>query len=407
MILLHIAWRNIWRNKVRSLVIITAIMLGIFAGVFSMAFTLGMVNQRIETIISTEVSHLQIHHTNFVTSNDPADNLKEGQKILENLDTMQQIQGASGRMLINAMISSAETGTGIQLLGVDPARERQVTDMHAHVVEGTYFHNNRKNAIVLGNKLTEKLNVKVGSKVVVTFQDVEGNLTGGAFRIAGIYKTTNTTYEEMKAFVRREDLRRLTGYPKGTYQEIAVRLKEGVKEKPMADKIKELFPIPKVQTWMELMPEMQMMNKSMDLSMYIIVGIILAALGFGIVNTMLMVVLERIKEIGMLMAVGMNRIKVFLMIMLETVFLSLTGGGTGIVLGLLLIRITGQTGINLSFYSQGLEAYGFNSVIYPTIDLPTVLQITLLVIIVGIIASIYPARKALKLNPAEALRSDN
>jgi len=74
---------------------------------------------------------------------------------------------------------------------------------------------------------------------------------------------------------------------------------------------------------------------------------------------------------------------------------------------LLLIRITGQTGINLSFYSQGLEAYGFNSVIYPTIDLPTVLQITLLVIIVGIIASIYPARKALKLNPAEALRSDN
>jgi len=156
-----------------------------------------------------------------------------------------------------------------------------------------------------------------------------------------------------------------------------------------------------------LMPDMQMMNKSMDLSMYIIVGIILAALGFGIVNTMLMVVLERIKEIGMLMAVGMNKLRIFLMIMLETVLLSLTGGVTGIALALLLVKITSNTGINLSFYSQGLEAYGFDSVIFPKIDISIILQITLLVIFVGIIASIYPARKALKLNPAEALRSDN
>ncbi|MFO7939576.1 MAG: FtsX-like permease family protein [Bacteroidales bacterium] len=407
MMLLHISWRNIWRNKVRSLVIITAITLGIFAGVFSMAFTLGMVDQRIETIISTEVSHLQIHHKDFGTSSDPADHLEAGNQILAGIDTMQQVKGATGRLLINAMISSAETGTGIQLLGIDPDRERQVTDMYEHVIKGSYFKKNRKNAIVLGNKMAEKLNVKLRSKVILTFQDKEGNLTGGAFRVAGIYKTTNTAYEEMKAFVRKDDLIRLTGYPEGTFQEIAVRLKEQVPEEEVAAKLKQMYPKPIVQTWMELMPDMQMMNKSMDLSMYIIVGIILAALGFGIVNTMLMVVLERIKEIGMLMAVGMNKLRVFLMIMLETVFLSLTGGVTGIALALFLVKFTGNTGINLSFYSQGLEAYGFDSVIYPKIDVSTLFQVTVLVIFVGIIASIYPARKALKLNPAEALRSDN
>jgi ABC-type lipoprotein release transport system permease subunit len=407
MMLLHISWRNIWRSKVRSLVIITAITLGIFAGVFSMAFTLGMVDQRIETIISTEVSHLQMHNKDFGTSSDPADYLESGNQLLAGIDTMQQVKGATGRMLINAMISSAETGTGIQLLGIDPEREKEVTDMHEHVVKGSYFENNRKNAIVLGNKMAEKLNVKIRSKVVLTFQDKEGNLTGGAFRVAGIYKTTNTAYEEMKAFARKEDLVRLTGYPEGTFQEIAIRLKDEVPENEVAEKLKKMYPKPEIQTWMQLMPDMQMMNKSMDLSMYIIVGIILAALGFGIVNTMLMVVLERIKEIGMLMAVGMNKLRVFLMIMLETVFLSLTGGVTGIALALLLIKITGNTGINLSFYSQGLEAYGFDSVIFPKIDISIILQITMLVIFVGIIASIYPARKALKLNPAEALRSDN
>lgn len=407
MMLLHISWRNIWRNKVRSLVIITAITLGIFAGVFSIAFTLGMVDQRIETIISTEVSHLQIHQEDFISSSDPADHLKDGSQILASIDTMQQVQGATGRMIINAMISSAETGTGIQLLGIEPMREQKVTDMHSHVAEGTYFANKRRNAIVLGNKMAEKLNVKLRSKVVLTFQDKEGNLTGGAFRVVGIYRTTNTAYEEMKAFVRMEDLTRLTNYPTGTYHEIAVRVKEDAAEDEVAAKLKKLFPTPSIETWMELMPDMQMMNKSMDLSMYIIVGIILAALGFGIVNTMLMVVLERIKEIGMLMAVGMNKLRVFLMIMLETVFLSLTGGVTGIVLAVMLVKITGNTGINLSFYSQGLEAYGFDSVIFPKIDVTTLFEITLLVICVGVIASIYPARKALKLNPAEALRSDN
>jgi len=407
MMLLHISWRNIWRNRVRSLVIITAITLGIFAGVFSMSFSIGMLNQRIDTVISTEVSHMQLHHPNYGISGDASDHIANGTEILQAIDTMQAVQGATGRLLINAMIASAETGTGIQVVGINPDREQSVTDLCEHITKGDYFAKRRKNSIVIGDKMAKKLNIKIRSKVVLTMQDNEGNLTGGAFRVAGIYKTTNTAYEELKAFVLQKDLQRLTGNKPGIYQEIAVKLKNGYDEKDLCGTIQTWFPETKAETWRQLMPDIELMNQSMDLSMYIVVGIIMAALGFGIVNTMLMVVLERVKEIGMLMAVGMNKLKVFVMIMLETVFLALTGGLTGIALGTLAVKTTSNTGLNLSIYSQGLEAYGFDSIIYPSIDFSQILQIALLVLVIGFLSSIYPARKALKLNPSEALRSDN
>jgi ABC-type antimicrobial peptide transport system permease subunit len=135
--------------------------------------------------------------------------------------------------------------------------------------------------------------------------------------------------------------------------------------------------------------------------------IALLALGFGIVNTMLMAVLERVKELGMLMAVGMNRKKVFFMIMLETVFLGLTGGVIGLALSYTAILATGITGIDLSgLYQEGLEAMGFASKVYPAIAPESLAEIIFLVLLTGILASVYPARKALKLNPSEALRVD-
>ena len=134
--------------------------------------------------------------------------------------------------------------------------------------------------------------------------------------------------------------------------------------------------------------------------------IILAALAFGIVNTMLMVVLERTRELGMLTAIGMNKKKVFRMIMTESVFLSLTGGITGMIVSWLLISITSRQGIKLFSMQEGLEAMGFSAHIYPSINLEFFLIVTVLIIITGVLSSVYPALKALKLDPAEALRTE-
>ena len=161
-----------------------------------------------------------------------------------------------------------------------------------------------------------------------------------------------------------------------------------------------------VREWKQISPELAMQSTWLDFMVYIFVGIILLALGFGIVNTMLMVVLERIREIGMLIAIGMNRKKVFSMIILESVLLSLTGGITGIIFGWLIVSFLNHSGVDMSIFSKGMQALGYPSLIYPSVSFANYVQITIMVILTGILSAIYPALHAIKLKPAEAIRKE-
>jgi putative ABC transport system permease protein len=404
--IISVSWRNIWRNRTRSLVIITAIGLGIFVGVFAVAFMLGWVNQRLDSVINTEVSHIQVHHPRYLESREIDNYIPETGKILAGISDMEQVKAASARLVVNCMIASAETGAGIRLNGIDPQRERLVTDIHEKIAEGDYFEGDASNLVVIGEKLAERLNVGVRSRVVITLAEMDGTLTGGAFRVAGIYKTANTAFDETTVFVRYTELRDLLKIEDGAAHQIAVFLNEDSIEDRVADKLRDRWEGVEVMTWIDLMPEAQLLHEQMALMMYIFVGIILLALAFGIVNTMLMVIIERTKELGMLMAVGMNRIRVFSMVVLESVFLCLTGGAAGMVLALLGTAITGRTGINISMWAEGLEAMGFDSIVYPRIEFDYIVGVTVMVIIAGILSAIYPAIKAIRLNPAEALRID-
>ena len=138
----------------------------------------------------------------------------------------------------------------------------------------------------------------------------------------------------------------------------------------------------------------------------IVTVIVLLVLAFGIINTMLMSVLERYKELGILMAVGMNKLKVLSMIVLETIFLSLAGGLGGMLLGFLTVKIVHQTGINLSLFSEGLSGWGFKELVYPVLETRVYILITIAVIVTAIISSFYPAIRALSLNPSEAIRKE-
>ena len=173
----------------------------------------------------------------------------------------------------------------------------------------------------------------------------------------------------------------------------------------MAKALATPFPELLVQDWEELSPYVKLMSGYMDTVMALFMMIILGALGFGIVNTMLMVVLERTKELGMLMAIGMTRKRIFLMILYETVFLALVGAVVGEILSVLVIRYFGRVGIDLTSYAEGMESVGYSAMTFPYLEPYRYLQITVLVVITAIVASVYPALKALKLEPAEAIRT--
>ncbi|MBN1252653.1 MAG: ABC transporter permease [Bacteroidales bacterium] len=406
MVIWTVAWRNVWRNKLRSLIIITAIAVGVFAGVFTTAFMKGMSDQRIESAIKTEISFIQLHNPKFKEAQDIDALIEKVDEKNKQISEIANVSGQSARIVVNGMASSAETSSGVRLYGINPDEEFKVTNINEKLIEGEFFDGIKRNPVVIGQKLAEKLNLKLRSKIIFTFQDYEGNLTGGSFRIAGIYRTDNSMFDESTIFVKKSDLQRLTMLPENTAHQIVVNLNNYEADKTVKSEIVKLFPDLDTKLWTELKPELAYLTEIMGVYMYIFVGIILFALGFGIVNTMLMVVLERVKELGMLLAVGMNKFKVFEMIVLETVFLSLTGGVIGIIIGGLISKYFSVNAIDLSLWSEGLSKIGWGSLVYTSIDFEMLISITLMVIATGILAAIYPARKALKLNPADALRTE-
>jgi len=252
----------------------------------------------------------------------------------------------------------------------------------------------------------EAWSFRTRSKMTLTFLDRDQIQTGAVFRIAGIYDLKNSMFEMSQVFVKNEDLAHLTGLATEEFHQLIVRIESLDATVDLTSLLADKLPDLEVMHWKEIQPDLAMMTDMVQQFYTIFMVIILAALAFGIVNTMLMVVLERTKELGMLTAIGMNKKRVFSMIMLESVFLSLVGGVVGMFISQALIGITSKNGINLSGYQEGLEAMGITAHIYPVISVPFFITVTILIILTGILSSIYPALKALKLDPAEALRTE-
>jgi ABC-type lipoprotein release transport system permease subunit len=401
-----LSWKNVWRNKVRSTVVIIAVTLGVFAGIFIMAFTNGMVEARIKTIINTEISHIQIHKPGFQENNDFSLRIENADSLLRLIQKTRDVAAVSKRLVVSSLAASAETNTGVKISGIIPEEEKRITDIHTRITEGKYFEGIDRNPIVIGQKLAEKLKVSLNKKIIITLRDVNMNITGGAFRIAGIYKTDNDLFDEANVFVRYSDLARLTGLKGTEAHEIAILLDNNKSTGSVKKELQHKFPNLLVQDWMEISPEAGYLVSAMDQYMAVFIIIIMLALCFGIINTMLMVVLERVHELGMLMAVGMSKLRVFTMIMLETVYLSLTGGFLGIILGSLICKHLERVGLDLYFWKDVYSSFGYSSFIYPVVNFKLIVFTGVMVILMGIISAIYPAVKALKLNPAEATRAE-
>ena len=405
--IIQIAWRNIWRNKLRSSVVIIAVTLGLIGGIFSDALMMGMSTTRVESAINNEISDIQIHNPAFLENSEAQFIVPQADEIIAYISSLPNVEGISSRFKIIGMASTSESGVGANIVGIDPVEEMKTTKVYTKLDSlSNFFETNKKNSIVIGQKLAEKLKVKIRSKIVLTFQDKDGHLVGGAFRVVGIFKTSNSMFDEGNVFVQRKDLARLSGYNATATNEIAIRLNNHDLAHPLAIELSEKYSNLSIRPWKEISPDMAMMTDFMGQVMYIFLIIILLALGFGIVNTMLMVVLERVKELGMLMAIGMNKAKVFLMIMVETIMLSLTGGFIGMIISAILVAYYNTVGINLTSVAKGMETFGFSAWVYPEIEVSFYIVLSILVILTGIFSSIYPARKAIKLNPADAVRTD-
>lgn len=399
-----ISWRNVWRNKLRSIVIIMAISAGLTGGIFTVALYNGLTDQKLRTAIDIQTAHLQVHAKGFQQNKDIRLYLENSEEITAALKNQPSLEAMAPRLVATAMAATSNANTGVQLNGVVPEQEMEVSTIFRFITEGDYFEEEKKNQILISSRTAKKLKVGLNGKVIMTMQDIHGEIVGAAFRVSGIFRTTHSMFDDAHMFVRKKDLERILSM-QGRVNEIAVRLND-IETVPavQADLLPQFSSEETdIQSWREIQPELAYISDATWQMNYLILIIILLALAFGILNTMLMAIFERIKEIGVLMAVGMSKARIFTMIILETVFLSLTGAAAGMLISAWLVYATAKSGINLSMFAQGLETFGMSSMVYPQLEPQFYVTLAIMVMVAALLSSLYPAIKALKLKPVEAI----
>ena len=403
-ILMKIAWRNIWRNKLRSLTVIISMVLGLFSGLFAVSMMLGLNDQRMDSAVDSYLSHIQIHHPYFSENFDIKNNVQNFDSLKIFLENDQSIKAFSSRTIISGMASTAHGSAGIRLIGIDPNSESKVTNVYKSMIKGTYFTTIKSKPALIGKKLAEKLQLDIKKKIYLTFVDENGDQQRIKLKVEGIFKTASTLFDRTNIYMKRGDLQSLLTN-RSAIHEIGIMCENLNVVDSKVDGLNKRFTNNKIESWGQIAPELAYAQEIMGSFIYIFMGIILVALSFGIVNTMLMAVLERKKELGMLMSVGLNKRKVFSMVVFETLFISLVAAPIGIFLSYSFISYFGIHGIDLSSVGEGLEELGIGTRVFTKLSLNNYINVTILTLVVTFFSSLIPSRRALKLNPAEAVRA--
>ena len=400
--LAKLAWRNLWRNKLRTGIMLSAMVFGLIGVAAMMGFVTGMYGNMIHNAIAWQTSHIQIHNTRYLTDPNINATIADSQALLDTIAQQPGIKAWSPRFLADGMVASARSARGVRINGIAPDLEARVTPLADSIREGEWLSPEGRYPVLVSSKTAERLRLKIGSKVVLTLTSAAGEVTGGAFRVRGIFKTPSSAFDEGNVFVRRADLVALAGI--GGIHEIAILLANDNDAFSMRDVLQaQTSEQNTVRDWQQVQPMLASMIKQMGPSNAIVLGIFVTALGFGIVNIMLMSVFERTREFGVLMAVGMQKHKIFLLIMLETAWLGISGALLGIAGSIGLVHVLQRTGIPLGRMAEGLGAFGVDTTLYPQVSFSDYQMIFITVVAASLLAALYPARQILKQRPVDAM----
>ena len=401
----QIAWRNIWRNPRRTTVILIAIVMGVWCMIFLGALMRGMMLNMIDNGISTLTGDVQIHQKGYREDPVVENSMREPGVVYNVLESLLPRHARwAGRIRVNAIASNARHHRGITLVGIEPLKEPGVSFMGpSSIVKGRYLgHDDRRGAVV-GQALLDKFETKLGRKLVIMSQDSNKDIASRAFRIIGVFKAEMQATEEQFVFVTLPAAQKMLKLGKAV-SEISIGIRNHDKAEALTRKIgKALPPMYDVASWQVLLPLLEAYLRLFNGFNVIWYFVVFIAMGFGIVNTTLMAVFERIREFGLLKALGMKPWWIIRGVLTESLWLILIGTAMGNILGLLSAWALARHGIDLSALAAGTEFVGMSRVIYPAIRLEDMLMANLVVFVLGLLISVYPAFKAAGFTPVEAL----
>lgn len=404
--LLKLAWRNLWRNKLRTSIVLGAMIFGLTSVSVMIGFMNGMVENMTSNAINWQTSHLQVHQTGYQADPEINSTLVNEHDLTKLLTNNPLVKAWTTRHLAEGMIASARSTRGITINGVQAQQETIIRPIEKSIKAGQWLDDKGRNPVVVSQKTADRLKLRVGSKVVLTFSDHQGDVSGAAFRVRGIYKSVLSPFDEVNVFVRSEDLKKLSGL--ASNHEIAVLMNNLQQLELLKAQINDTFTSQKtvtneVKSWDELQPLLATMSSTMQVSNLVMLFIFVLAMGFAIVNILLMSLFERTREFGVLMAVGMQKHKILTLISLESTLLGLVGATLGLIFSLLLISILQKTGINLEMVSDGLSSFGLDTQLFPTLGAQDYATIFITIVATSFLAGLYPAWHILKQKPVDAM----
>ncbi|WCP83689.1 ABC transporter permease [Vibrio harveyi] len=406
--LVKLAWRNLWRNKLRTSIMLGAMVFGLMGVVAMMGFMNGLVDSMVKNAISWQTSHFQIQQKSYLVNPELKDVIPEANEISKVLASNREVKAISERFIADGMIASARSTRGIRINGVKIEQEQNITPLSKHIVDGEWLSEEGRNPILVSSKIAERLKLRVGSKVVLTLSDINGEVAGAAFRVRGIFKTPSTGFDDGNVYVRKSDLEKVAGLS-GTH-EIAILLtsNDDAELKQILAFTHSILPpeskdLLSVRPWQEIQPLLSTMMSTMDVSNQVMLVVFVLAMTLGIINIMLMSVFERTREFGVLMAVGMQMHKIRLLIVFETLFLGLSGCALGLLGSAIMLKVLSITGLSLAGMAEGLGAYGVDTLLYPRVSIAEYQMIIVAIFVASLIAALYPARQILKHRPVDAM----
>jgi len=401
-IVIRLAWRNLWRNHRRTLIMIAAIVIGAWSMIFMTALMRGMVDDMIADGISVLPGHVQIHHPDWRDDPTIANVIEPpAGQLLEALDDPSVVAWAT-RVRVPAVISSERDTRGVTLIGIEPERERSLSFVADDIVEGEFLASRNDRGLIVGRKLVEKLETGLGKRVVIMSQDQDNEIADRGFRIIGVFESNLAQYEEAYAFAGEAVIQELLGVG-DRISEVAVlgadyRNVEGLTRSIVAAAGDDVEVLP----WNELDTYLGSMLAMMDGWVVIFIVVVFLALSFGLVNTLVMAVFERVREIGLMLALGMTPRSILAQIVVESIFLLLIGLIVGNIAAVATIEPL-KDGIDVSIVGEGMEMWGSSSMLYPALYLDDIVMANTIVIVLGFFASLSPAWRASKYDPIRAI----
>ncbi len=398
-LLTRLSFRNIFRHRRRNLMLLAAIVVAVGGVTFMNSFIRGFQQDLRDSAITNLTGHLKVYAPGY--RDDPS--IERGFEVAQNWQpeiAPADLDGWAARIRVPAVIMSERETRGVQLVGIDPLQEG-ISFIGSVDYQGEALKDSSDKRVFVGEALLDQLDTRIGRRIVIITQGADGRNREAGFRISGAYDAEGTGLEKSFVFTGRQALQNMLDTSSVT--EVSIRLRDDPTGPSIQRMLLSYFTELEVLGWRELEPQAAAMFVFADTAIFIWFAIMMGALVFGLVNSLITAVMERVREFGMLRAVGMRGRSVITQVVIESSTLMLAGVVGGLIVGWLLCLWLAD-GIDLTQWASGVEMVGMRSVVVPQLYVADMFLVACLSMFLGVVASLYPAWRAVKINPLEAMR---